>query len=80
MFDTNVTPRFTLSTTVLDAVDANGRAVFHRRLLGWDVWRHEPGLVKLQSPEGGAGISLQPHDDARFPIDPDGHPFCPFLT
>lgn len=72
MFDMNVTPRFTLSNTVLDAVDANELAGFYRRLLGWDVRYEEPGFVILQSPEGGAGLSFQTNETYVRPVWPAG--------
>ena len=49
---------FSLSTTVLEARDANALADFYRRLLGWRVMNEEPGWVMLRPPAGGSGISF----------------------
>jgi len=47
-----------LSTTVLEARDANALADFYRRLLGWSVVGEEPGWVVLRPPGGGTGVSF----------------------
>jgi catechol 2,3-dioxygenase-like lactoylglutathione lyase family enzyme len=47
-----------LSTTVLEARDANALADFYRRLLGWQVMGEEPGWVMLRPPAGGTGIAF----------------------
>ncbi|WP_249667399.1 VOC family protein [Cellulomonas fengjieae] len=49
---------FSLSTTVLEARDANALADFYQRLLGWQVMVEEPGWVILRPPGGGTGISF----------------------
>ena len=49
---------FALSTTVLEARDANALADFYRRLLGWRVLGEEPGWVLLRPPAGGTGIAF----------------------
>ena len=47
-----------LSTTVLEARDANALADFYRRLLGWRVMGEEPGWVLLRPPAGGTGVAF----------------------
>ena len=52
-------PGMRLAGIVLDSPDASGLADFYRRFLGWATVQDEPGWVKLQSPDGGAGLSFQ---------------------
>src|SRR5699024_5647854 len=49
---------FSLSTTVLEARDANALGDFYRRLLGWRVMGEEPGWVMLRPPSGGTGVAF----------------------
>ncbi|MFE3140843.1 VOC family protein [Streptomyces scopuliridis] len=49
----------TLSTVVLETLDAQELAAFYRRLLGWEIEREEPDWVKLAAPAGGPGLSFQ---------------------
>jgi catechol 2,3-dioxygenase-like lactoylglutathione lyase family enzyme len=70
------TPRFTLSTVVLDCQDANALADFYSRLLGWDVTFAEPGWVLMRSPDGGTGLAFQSEAWYQPPVWPevDGQP------
>ena len=63
-------PRLVLSGVVLDSPDAGTLADFYRRLLGWAVEQDEPGWVKLQSPDGGAGLSFQTEPQYEPPAWP----------
>jgi catechol 2,3-dioxygenase-like lactoylglutathione lyase family enzyme len=65
-------PRMTLTATVLDAPDARELADFYRRLLGWTVGADEPDWVKLNPPEGGAGLSFQTEKAYVRPTWPAG--------
>ncbi|WP_315093369.1 VOC family protein [uncultured Cellulomonas sp.] len=59
-----------LSTTVLEARDANALADFYRRLLGWRVMAEEPGWVMLRPPSGGTGISFSSDPLYETPVWP----------
>lgn len=48
----------TFTAVVLDAPDARELADFYQRLLGWEITADEPGWVKVDAPEGGAGLSF----------------------
>jgi catechol 2,3-dioxygenase-like lactoylglutathione lyase family enzyme len=52
-------PRLRLSTVVLDAPDPHALADFYRRLLGWEIVAADPTWVKLEGPDGGAGLAVQ---------------------
>lgn len=65
-------PRMTLTATVIDAPDARELADFYRRLLGWTVGADEPDWVKLNPPEGGAGLSFQTEKAYVRPTWPAG--------
>lgn len=65
-------PRFTITSVVLDAPNANELAAFYRRLLGWEVRTDEPGWVTLRAPGGGAGLAFQSEDQYVRPTWPAG--------
>jgi predicted enzyme related to lactoylglutathione lyase len=54
-----MSPKMTLTATVLDSPDAQELAGFYRALLGWTARSDEPGWVALTSPDGGAALSFQ---------------------
>ncbi|WP_421742567.1 VOC family protein [Cellulomonas sp.] len=59
-----------LSTTVLEARDANALADFYRRLLGWRVMGEEPGWVLLRPPGGGTGVAFSSDPLYETPVWP----------
>lgn len=59
-----------LTGTVLDAPDAQALGDFYQRLLGWTYAANEPGWVKLDPPDGGAGLSIQEEPLHRRPSWP----------
>jgi catechol 2,3-dioxygenase-like lactoylglutathione lyase family enzyme len=65
-------PRFALSTTVLDAPDAQKLAAFYERLLGWARHEDEPDWVVLRPPGGGTGLSFQTEPAYVRPVWPAG--------
>jgi hypothetical protein len=67
-----MTPRFTLTATVLDAPDPRALAHFYRDLLGWSVGTDEPEWITLRSPGGGAGLSFQLESAYQRPTWPAG--------
>jgi hypothetical protein len=67
-----MTPRFTLTATVLDAPDPRALALFYRDLLGWPVGTDEPEWITLRSPGGGAGLSFQFESAYQRPMWPAG--------
>jgi catechol 2,3-dioxygenase-like lactoylglutathione lyase family enzyme len=67
-----MTPRFTLTATVLDAPDPRALALFYRDLLGWPVGTDEPAWITLRSPGGGAGLSFQFESAYQRPMWPAG--------
>jgi catechol 2,3-dioxygenase-like lactoylglutathione lyase family enzyme len=67
-----MTPRFTLTATVLDAPDPRALALFYRDLLGWPVGTDEPEWITLRSPGGGAGLSFQFESVYQRPMWPAG--------
>jgi catechol 2,3-dioxygenase-like lactoylglutathione lyase family enzyme len=70
--EANMTPRLTLTATVLDAPDARELAAFYHRLLGWPIGRDEPDWVTLRPPDGGAGLSFQTESAYVRPTWPAG--------
>jgi catechol 2,3-dioxygenase-like lactoylglutathione lyase family enzyme len=66
------TPRFTLTSTVLDAPDPRALAVFYQRLLGWPIGRDEPDWVTLRPAGGGPGLSFQTESAFAAPTWPAG--------
>ena len=64
-------PHLTLSTVVLDCLDAQALADFYRRLLSWDVKVSEPGWVLLGPPNGGTGMSFQSETWYQRPVWPE---------
>jgi catechol 2,3-dioxygenase-like lactoylglutathione lyase family enzyme len=64
--------RMKLTATVLDAPDARELAGFYRRLLGWETAEDEPDWVKLEPPDGGAGLSFQTERAYVRPVWPAG--------
>lgn len=66
------TPTLSLTSTVLDAPDANELAAFYRRLLGWPVRTDEPGWVTLAAPGGGPGLAFQTEPAYVRPVWPAG--------
>jgi predicted enzyme related to lactoylglutathione lyase len=71
-----MTPRFTLTGTVLDTPDPKGLALFYQRLLGWPSGSDEPGWVTLRPEDGSAGLSFQLEEQHVPPVWParDGDP------
>ncbi|GLW24176.1 VOC family protein [Microbispora triticiradicis] len=67
-----MTPRMTLSATVLDAPDARELAAFYQRMLGWTIDSDEPGWVTMHPPGGGAGLSFQTEKEYVRPVWPAG--------
>ena len=67
-----MTPRFTLTATVLDAPDPQALAYFYRDLLGWPIGRDEPDWVTVRPPEGGPGLSFQTESAYQRPVWPAG--------
>lgn len=65
-------PRLILSGTVLDSPDPRALAEFYQRLLGWTVTQDEPGWVKIEPSDSGAGLSFQHEPDYRRPTWPAG--------
>lgn len=63
-------PRMRFSATVLDAPDAAVLASFYERLLGWARVEDEPKWVKLESSDGGTGLSFQSEPNFTPPIWP----------
>jgi catechol 2,3-dioxygenase-like lactoylglutathione lyase family enzyme len=66
-----------LSGIVLDSPDARQLAAFYHRLLGWPLQQDEPDWVKLNSPDGGPGLSFQTEPAYRrpsWPTDPSAGP------
>ncbi|WP_421735748.1 VOC family protein [Cellulomonas sp.] len=61
---------FSLSTTVLEARDANALGDFYRRLLGWRVMGEEPGWVLLRPPGGGTGVAFSSDPLYETPVWP----------
>jgi catechol 2,3-dioxygenase-like lactoylglutathione lyase family enzyme len=59
-----------LSGIVLGAPDARELAAFYQRLLGWPVIQDESGWVKLDPPDGGAGLSFQDEEAYVRPVWP----------
>jgi catechol 2,3-dioxygenase-like lactoylglutathione lyase family enzyme len=59
---------------VLDSPDAQQLAAFYQRLLGWPRQQDEPGWVKLDSPDGGPGLSFQSEPAYRRPSWPTRPP------
>jgi catechol 2,3-dioxygenase-like lactoylglutathione lyase family enzyme len=70
--EANMTPRLTLTATVLDAPDARELAAFYHRLLGWPIGRDEPDWVTVRPPDGGAGLSFQTESAYVRPTWPAG--------
>jgi catechol 2,3-dioxygenase-like lactoylglutathione lyase family enzyme len=62
----------TLSGIVLDSPDARELAEFYRRLLGWTTRADEPDWVRLDPPDGGAGLSFQTESAYVRPVWPAG--------
>jgi predicted enzyme related to lactoylglutathione lyase len=67
-----MTPRFTLSATVLDTPDPKGLAQFYRQLLGWQLGSDEPEWVTLRPEDGSAGLSFQLEERHEPPVWPAG--------
>ncbi len=67
-----MTPRFRLTSTVLDSPDPKGLALFYQRLLGWPFDTDEPEWVILRPADGGAGLSFQLEADHVPPVWPAG--------
>ena len=67
-----MTPRFTLTATVLDTPDPKGLALFYQQLLGWPIGSDEPEWVTLRPEGGGAGLSFQLEADHVPPVWPAG--------
>ena len=59
-----------LSTTVIDAPDANALAAFYRELLQWEVVNDEPGWVMIRPSDGGTGLSFQSEPLHARPVWP----------
>jgi catechol 2,3-dioxygenase-like lactoylglutathione lyase family enzyme len=68
-----MTPRFTLTGTVLDSPDPKGLALFYQRLLGWPFGSDEPEWVTLRPEDGSAGLSFQLEEDHVPPVWPAQH-------
>src|SRR5690348_17949509 len=63
-------PSFTLTATVLDAVDARALAAFYHRLFpDWVLRSDEPGWATLRMP-GGGGLSFQDEPNHVPPVWP----------
>jgi catechol 2,3-dioxygenase-like lactoylglutathione lyase family enzyme len=67
-----VTPRFTLTATVLDTPDPRGLARFYQRLLGWPLGTDDPEWATLRPDGGGAGLSFQLEEKHVPPVWPAG--------
>ncbi len=65
-------PRMTVTGVVLGAPDAQELAGFYHRLLGWQFVADEPGWAKLESPDGGPGLSFQDESGYVRPAWPAG--------
>ncbi|MET7834061.1 VOC family protein [Micromonospora sediminicola] len=65
-------PRFSLTTTVLDAPSAQDLAAFYERLLGWPRSEDEPEWVVLTPSGGGAGLAFQDEPAYVRPVWPAG--------
>ena len=65
-------PRFTLTSTVLDAPDPRQLAHFYRDLLGWTIGSDEDDWVTLRPPAGGAGLAFQTESAYVPPTWPAG--------
>ena len=67
-----MTPRFTISATVLGAPDPRALADFYQDLLGWQrVW-DEPDWVMLRPSTGKPGLSFQLETEHLPPVWPSG--------
>jgi catechol 2,3-dioxygenase-like lactoylglutathione lyase family enzyme len=51
---------------VLDAPDVTALGRFYAKLLGWDVYKDEPGEFGLAAPSGNTYIVIQPQNSAPF--------------
>jgi len=60
----------TLTGVVLDATDPRQLAQFYEQLLGWTITQDSPGWVKLNSPDGGSGLSFQDEPAYTRPVWP----------
>jgi predicted enzyme related to lactoylglutathione lyase len=71
-----MTPRLTLTGTVLDTPDPRGLALFYQGLLGWPFGSDEPEWVTLRPEDGSAGLSFQLEQQHVPPVWPaqDGDP------
>ena len=71
-----MTPRFTLTGTVLDTPDPKGLARFYQQLLGWPFGSDDPEWVTLRPADGSAGLSFQLEERHVPPVWParDGDP------
>jgi catechol 2,3-dioxygenase-like lactoylglutathione lyase family enzyme len=67
-----MTPRFTLTATVLDTPDPRGLARFYQRLLGWPLGTDDPEWATLRPEDGGAGLSFQLEKEHVRPVWPAG--------
>ncbi|HEY4627177.1 MAG TPA: VOC family protein [Blastococcus sp.] len=67
-----MTPRFTLTATVLDTPDPRGLARFYQRLLGWPLGTDDPEWATLRPDGGGAGLSFQLEEKHVPPVWPAG--------
>ncbi|GAB3054876.1 VOC family protein [Micromonospora schwarzwaldensis] len=65
-------PRFSLTSTVLDAPSAQELAGFYERLLGWPRREDEPEWVVLAPPDGGATLAFQDEPAYVRPVWPAG--------
>jgi catechol 2,3-dioxygenase-like lactoylglutathione lyase family enzyme len=63
---------FTLTSTNLDAPDANALADFYRQLLDWVTEVDEPGWVVLRPPDGGHRLNFQTEPRYVRPVWPAG--------
>jgi Glyoxalase-like domain len=67
-----MSPRFTLTATVIDAPNPQTLGRFHSELLGWPVGTDEPDWITLRPRGGGAGLSFQLESAYRRPTWPAG--------
>jgi catechol 2,3-dioxygenase-like lactoylglutathione lyase family enzyme len=65
-----MTPRVTLTATVLGTPDPRGLARFYQRLLGWPIRDDTDEWATLRPADGGAGLSFQLETDHVPPVWP----------
>jgi catechol 2,3-dioxygenase-like lactoylglutathione lyase family enzyme len=65
-----VTPRFSLTATVLGTSDPQGLARFYQAMLGWPIRDDTPEWATLRPADGSTGLSFQLEADHVPPVWP----------